>query len=361
MEIARTRYSIIKIEDDSKVVSNIWKEISFDETKEFLKKIDYSVNLESFDIVVLPIQKRFAFKENRSFAITPKSEIVDKAEDRLSSFLHVNSDLLNIHGDRILSIFFCDDEYYENVIFVSRLEVLVKGSANFFELFIGDKPFSSVNSVSIKLLPNSHLTYFSFENSLGTFSIQKRNFSLDKDSKLNFGRVWLGNSRFFSFDSFFLEGERSFCSVLEVVLGKQKKSLEINSRIEHIGEATQGYLSTRAVMYDSAVLNYVGGAKVHGNSFNSDSYVELKGIKMSDLARVYFVPLMEINTNLVKAKHSSSIGKVGENELFYMMSRGIDEEKAKEIIVDGFVRESISKMSVPDFVIPKLPFLYRDF
>lgn len=356
MELVRTRYSTIKIDDDSKVISDNWEKIQFDQID--LKRFKHLVDIENFDIIIFPLKKKFALKQDVDFEIFPRGEGSDSG-DKFSDFLKNSSDLLRLQGNKILSIFFYDDDFKEKVFFASRLEIYVKEPTDFVELFLGKNAFSCINSIDFKLFPFSHLKYFSFEDSNGSFSIQKRFFNLDKDAKLDFGRIWSGNSIFFSFDNFLLEGYGASCSVLDVIFGRQKKSLEINSRIDHIGENTSGYLSARAVMYDSAVLNYVGGAKVWPKSFNSDSYVELKGIKMSDSARIYFVPLMEIDTSLVKAKHSSSIGKVGENELFYMMSRGLDENEAREIIVEGFVREVVSKMNIPDLISPTFPFLYQ--
>lgn len=356
MELVRTRYSTIRINDDSKIISDNWERIQFDQID--LNKFNYLVNTEGFDVIILPLQKKFAFKSDINFEILPRGEGIDYG-DKFSDFLKTMSDLLRLQGNKILSIFFYDGNFKENVFFTSRLEISVKESTDFVELFLGQNIFSCMNFIDFKLLPDSNLTYFSFEDS-NSFTIQKKFFNLDKQAKIDFGRIWSGNSRFFSFDNFLLEGQGASCSVFDVIFGRQKKSLEINSRIEHVGEKTSGYLSARAVMYDSAVLNYVGGAKVCSKSFNSDSYVELKGIKMSDSARIYFVPLMEIDTNLVKAKHSSSIGKVGENELFYMMSRGLDETDAREIIVEGFVNEIVSKMNIPDLVSPTFPFPYQN-
>lgn len=351
MELARTRYSRIRIDEDSKIISESWSKINFGDIYKTLKSLGFE-KPDNFNIIVLPLQKKFFCEDSVNFTILPQGKIADfrkkqNTSSSVSDFLVEQSDFLVIEANeqrKILVLFYMESNQDSKQIFASRLEISVNGSAQIIELFAQRAYFSAVSSLRIDVLENSELEFFSSEN-MNSSLVLSNEFNLKKGSKLNLGRIWLGDSRIFSFDDYYLE-EYSSCSVQDVILGSRNKFIEFNSTIEHIGCGSAGYLSARAVMYDSSSVNYVGGAKVKSNAVNSDSYVELKAIKMSDKAKVYFVPLMEIDTNLVKAKHSSSISKVSETELFYIMSRGLSEELAKKLIVDGFVQESIDKMPI---------------
>lgn len=362
MELARTRYSRVRIDDDSKVISESWSNVNSVDMYKTLKSLGFE-KPDKFNIIILPLQKKFFCEDGIGFSILPQGSDSGKKQNsssRVSEFLLEQSDFLMIEAKdekKILVLFYMESNQDSKQVFASRLEISVNGSAQVIELFDQRAYFSAVSSLRINVLENSELEFFSSENTNSSLVLSKE-FDLKKGSRLNLGRIWLGDSRIFSFEDYFLE-EYSSCSVRDVILGRRNKFIEFNSTIEHIGCGSTGYLSARAVMYDSSSVNYVGGARVKGNAVNSDSYVELKAIKMSDKAKVYFVPLMEIDTNLVKAKHSSSISKVSETELFYIMSRGLSEDLAKKLIVDGFVQESVDKMPIlgdldliPSFLFP---------
>jgi Fe-S cluster assembly scaffold protein SufB len=69
---------------------------------------------------------------------------------------------------------------------------------------------------------------------------------------------------------------------------------------------------------------------------------------------------MQIDTNIVNAKHAASVAKVGENEIFYLTSRGIEPDLAEKIIVEGFFYELAEKMPTDiDEIIPKLLYHHR--
>lgn len=360
MELLRTRYSRVKIEDGLSVESRGWSRAT-DLPKEVVKSLEAlgaETNLE-FNIFIFPLQKKFLCSKGAEFIISEHKfsqvEVGEEKYQKLASFLGTSSDLLGIRTkDKSNILVFFDDSGVasEKLVFPSRLEIHTEGKNTIVEVWksniISFGVSSILYSLELRISSDSAVDFIQTED-LGTFAVQRRKFVLGDGSQLTIGRIWLGNSRVFSFDDFYLAGERSRCSAYDVILARKEKFLEINSHIEHIGVGTFGHLFVRSVLGDSSHINYIGGAKIRNTAVDSDSFVELNAIKMSEKAKVYYLPQMEIDTNQVKAKHSSSISKVGEDEIFYLMSRGLDENKARKIIIEGFIEEILSSFPRFDF------------
>jgi Fe-S cluster assembly scaffold protein SufB len=130
--------------------------------------------------------------------------------------------------------------------------------------------------------------------------------------------------------------------------------------MEHKGEKTKGEVIVRALTKDKSQVVFLQNAKIIHQAKWSSSYIEGKAINFSPDAKVFLVPSMQIDTNIVSAKHAASVAKVGENELFYLTSRGIEPDLAEKIIVEGFFYELAEKMPIDiDEIIPKLLYHHR--
>jgi Fe-S cluster assembly scaffold protein SufB len=127
--------------------------------------------------------------------------------------------------------------------------------------------------------------------------------------------------------------------------------------MEHKGEKTKGEVMVRILAKDKSQVIFLQNAKIDSQAKWSDSFIEGKAINFSDDARVFLTPSMYIDTNIVSAKHSASVAKVGKNEIFYLTSRGIEPDLAEKIIIEGFFYEVATKMqNIADIenLIPKL-------
>lgn len=99
----------------------------------------------------------------------------------------------------------------------------------------------------------------------------------------------------------------------------------------------EGKVTIRAVVMGDGYLKLKGMVKINKNSFQANGFLSHKILLIGNEARAEAIPELEIECDDVKASHAASIGRIDEEQLFYLMSRGIDREEAVKLIVKAFM------------------------
>jgi FeS assembly protein SufD len=144
--------------------------------------------------------------------------------------------------------------------------------------------------------------------------------------------------------------ESSFASsgasaeVVEVVFGDANQKFDLVSDLTHLAPNTRGRILSNAVLKESARSIFKGMIRISKEAKNASAYLAGHGILLSPNARSDAIPGLEISTNEVKATHSASVAQIDEEQVFYMMTRGVPEDEAKKFIVLGFLEPGISRI-----------------
>ncbi|TSC77804.1 MAG: FeS cluster assembly protein sufD [Parcubacteria group bacterium Gr01-1014_33] len=141
-----------------------------------------------------------------------------------------------------------------------------------------------------------------------------------------------------------LKGRGSRAEIVIAYLGKDKDSIEMNITLVHDAPETYGRITARAALFNESRFIFKGMLDIAPNGKGSDSYLSAKALLLSPNARAEIYPYLEIKTDEIKASHGSSIGRIDENQLFYLQSRGVAKEEAERIILSGFFREIAREM-----------------
>ena len=99
----------------------------------------------------------------------------------------------------------------------------------------------------------------------------------------------------------------------------------------------EGETEIRAVVEDGGNLKLIGKILIQKDAFGANAFLRFKVLILGKNARVEVNPELEILTNDVKASHAAFVGQVDEEQLFYLMSRGFERQKAIELIVEAFL------------------------
>ena len=134
----------------------------------------------------------------------------------------------------------------------------------------------------------------------------------------------------------------------EVVFGAGTQRFDNVSNITHIGPNTSGHAISKAVVKDKARSLFKGMIRIEKDAKNSRAYLAEHGMILSKDALADAIPGLEISTNEVKATHSASVAQINEEEMFYLMSRGISENDAKKLIIVGFFEPLVERIPVPE-------------
>lgn len=133
-----------------------------------------------------------------------------------------------------------------------------------------------------------------------------------------------------------LEGRGSRLSILGALFLADKDQLKININIEHIGEDTFSDTLIKSVLTDQAVGSFYGLVKIKKGAKNTNTFFREDALLLSKQAKAEAIPSLEIDENEVKAGHASTVGPVDPEQMFYLSSKGLTQEEAKRMIVQGY-------------------------
>lgn len=143
-----------------------------------------------------------------------------------------------------------------------------------------------------------------------------------------------------------LEGQGSSSDIKTVAIANEYQVQSININITNIGKNTAGNIFQHGVVLDESTLIFNGIGHILKNSKNSDSQQESRILMLSDKARADANPILLIDENEVQAGHAASISRVDQEQLYYLMSRGIDKNQAEKLIIHGFLGLVLSEISI---------------
>lgn len=141
-----------------------------------------------------------------------------------------------------------------------------------------------------------------------------------------------------------LVGEGARATILGLVLGKNKDEVLLNTEMIHRVGKTHGDTLVHGVMKGKSRAEIKGMIRIDEGALLVTDFLTEKILLVSDEARAIAEPSLEIKANEVRASHAATVSKIGEEELFYLMSRGLSEQEAEKIIVDGFLNYVVEKI-----------------
>ncbi|MDR5657233.1 Fe-S cluster assembly protein SufD [Halodesulfurarchaeum sp. HSR-GB] len=143
-----------------------------------------------------------------------------------------------------------------------------------------------------------------------------------------------------------LEGDGSETKTVGAFFGRYEQHFDLDSRVWHRGEHTTADLVTRGVVDDRARSVYEGTQDVGREAWDTSSYQRENTLMLSDDSEADASPKLIINNHDTEASHAASVGQVDQRDLFYMTSRGVPEQRARNMLVEGFFVPVLEEMDV---------------
>ena len=195
------------------------------------------------------------------------------------------------------------------------------------------KEGSILKNYKIDLNNNSNLIYSKSNIELYKNSVSE-NFVFSSGSE--FSKNEIECNLLENFSSAFING---------VINLDKSKQHEIRSKINHLSENTKSYQLIKCALKDQSKAVYQGKIFVDSIAQKTDGYQLSKAILLNDGTEFNGKPELEIYADDVKCSHGSSSGNLDENKIFYLMTRGLNKNQAKKILLDGFFLEVIEKIT----------------
>jgi Fe-S cluster assembly scaffold protein SufB len=134
-----------------------------------------------------------------------------------------------------------------------------------------------------------------------------------------------------------LVGQGAEAEIIGSFLAENNDKVDINITIHHKAKNTLANTTLRGVGRDQSSIRFFGRIIIAKDCGMSNSFLTERVLLLSDKAHAEAVPELEILTDDVKCSHAASISQIPEQQLFYLMSRGIPRKQAEDLIVEGFL------------------------
>ncbi|MEK6835554.1 MAG: Fe-S cluster assembly protein SufD [Nanoarchaeota archaeon] len=201
-------------------------------------------------------------------------------------------------------------------------------------------------SFEIILKENAKLNYLNLQNlSLNIKYNEEKRVKLEKNSEFNYYDLNFGSKSIKSELIVNLDGENAKFEHYGIFVSDKKQEFDFGVNASHNAPYTYSNMLTKGVLCDSSKSNYRGLIKISKNAHNSNGYQKEDVILLSNDAEANVIPKLEIDNHDVRCTHGASISQLDQDKIFYLMTRGLDENQAKIELVNGFFQIILNKIN----------------
>ncbi|MDP3987178.1 MAG: Fe-S cluster assembly protein SufB [Nanoarchaeota archaeon] len=201
--------------------------------------------------------------------------------------------------------------------------------------------------VEIHVLKGARVRYSSIENwSKNTYNLNTKRAIVHEDSIMEWVNGNTGSKVTMLYPCSVLLGKNSKTDYIGIAYAARGQNQDTGCKVYHLAENTSSHIISKSISLDGGITNYRGLVKIKKGSKNSKSSVVCDGLLLDDKSQAATVPSMDVQENDVIVSHEASVGKIGDDQLFYLMSRGLSEQDATKMIVSGFIEPLIKELPV---------------
>ena len=184
---------------------------------------------------------------------------------------------------------------------------------------------------------NATLRYSTIENwSKNMYNLNTKRAVVDEGGKIEWISGSFGSHVSYLYPMSILKGRGARAEFTGVTFAGHGQNLDTGCKMVHSAPDTSSYVSTRSISKDGGISTFRSSVVINKNAKNSKSSVSCQSLMLDDISRSDTIPAMDIRTADADVGHEAKIGRISDDAVFYLMSRGLTEEDARALIVSGF-------------------------
>lgn len=190
---------------------------------------------------------------------------------------------------------------------------------------------------------SAHVQYSTVQNwSKNTYNLNTKRAKVQKNGTMEWVSGSMGSKVTMLYPSSHLNGEGAKANHITISFAGENQDIDTGAKVIHNAPNTKSTIESKSISQDNGRTNYRGLVRVANGASGSKTSIECDALMFDEEATSDTEPYIELKEDDVEVAHEATVGKIGDEEIHYMMSRGIEEEEAKEMIVRGFI-EPIAK------------------
>jgi len=173
--------------------------------------------------------------------------------------------------------------------------------------------------------------------------VTKRGRALE-DAKISWTQVETGSAITWKYPSVILQGDRSVGEFYSVALTSKHQQADTGSKMVHIGADTTSSIISKGISGQRGQNTYRGLVKIMRSAENARNYTQCDSLLLGSECGAHTIPYIEVKNATAKVEHEASTSTVGDDQLYYCRQRGMSEEDAMSMIVNGFCRQVFDEL-----------------
>jgi Fe-S cluster assembly protein SufB len=174
--------------------------------------------------------------------------------------------------------------------------------------------------------------------------VTKRGKCLGENSRISWTQVETGSALTWKYPSCILQGDHSVGEFYSVALTNNRQQADTGTKMIHIGKNTRSTIVSKGISAGVSDNTYRGLVQVNKGADNARNYTQCDSMLMGDKCGAHTFPYIDVRNPTGHVEHEATTSKIGEDQMFYCMQRGLSEEDAVSMIVNGFCKEVLKEL-----------------
>ncbi len=198
----------------------------------------------------------------------------------------------------------------------------------------------SLHSAVVELIakPGARITYTTIQNwSSNVYNLVTKRARAEAEARVEWIDGNIGSQLTMKYPSVYLMGPKASGEVLSVAYAGAGQHQDAGAKMIHAAPETSSTIVSKSISKDGGISTYRGLVRIDEGAKNSKSFVRCDALLLDDRSISETKPYMEVSERSSWVGHEATVSKVGDDQLFYLMSRGLSEAQAMSLIVNGFI------------------------
>lgn len=206
--------------------------------------------------------------------------------------------------------------------------------------------------VELVALDNAEIKYSTVQNWFpgskdgkgGVFNFVTKRGLCEKNAKISWTQVETGSAVTWKYPSCILKGDNSVGEFYSIALTNNFQQADTGTKMIHLGKNTKSTIISKGISAGKSQNSYRGLVQINSRAKNARNFSQCDSLLMGNKCGAHTFPYIEAKNKTAHIEHEATTSKIGEDQIFYCNQRGIDEEKAIALIVNGFSKEVLNKL-----------------
>ncbi|HKJ60150.1 MAG TPA: Fe-S cluster assembly protein SufB [Halobacteriales archaeon] len=201
--------------------------------------------------------------------------------------------------------------------------------------------------VEVFVKEDAHVQYSTVQNwSKNTYNLNTKRAIVEANGTMEWVSGSMGSKATMLYPATILKGRGATDTHITIAFAGKGQNIDTGAKVYHVAPNTKSTIESKSISKDGGRTNYRGLVHIANGAENSSTSVECDALMFDNESTSDTMPYMEINESTVDVAHEATVGRIGDEDIFYLQSRGLDDDDAKQMIVAGFIEPITEELPI---------------